>query len=47
MEIPDAVHHHGVELVAMGPNPTQEGKGNEAINPRAARGSTGTPGKAR
>jgi hypothetical protein len=45
MEIPDAVHHHGVELVAMGPNPAQEGKGKDSIDPGAALGLHRHPGK--
>jgi hypothetical protein len=45
MEIPDAVHHHGVVVVVMGPDPEQEGKGKEAIYPGAAEGLHRHPGK--
>ena len=38
MEMPDAIDHHGVVMVVMGPNPAQEGKGEKVINPGAAQG---------
>jgi hypothetical protein len=41
MEIPDTIHHHGVVIVVMSPNPAQEGKGKKAINPGAAQGLDG------
>jgi hypothetical protein len=45
MEIPDAIYDHGVELVAMGPNPAQEGKGEEAVCRGPTKGLHGYPGK--
>ena len=47
MEIPDTIHHHGVVIVVMSPNPAQEGKGKKRSIQVRRRGSTGTSGKAR
>lgn len=41
MEAPDAVDHNGVVVVVMGPDPAQEGKGKDAINPGEAQGLDG------
>ena len=38
MEIPDAVHHHGVVVLVMGPDPAQQRNRKEAINPGAMQG---------
>jgi hypothetical protein len=46
MEIPDAVHHHGVKMMTMGPDPEEQGKGKKAINPGAAKSFYGNVGEA-
>jgi hypothetical protein len=45
MEIPDAVHHHGVVVVVMGPDPAQQRNRKEAINPGAMQGLHWHPGE--
>jgi hypothetical protein len=45
MQIPDAVHHHGIVVVVIVPNPAQKGKGKESIDPGATQGLHGHLGK--